>query len=79
MYNDYNKTVLRDLKLPWTVSALQLGLGLMFWVAPLWLTGMRKMPKISVDNVRPESAQRVERTVDVPCSSADYRVGSRVE
>jgi len=52
MYNDYNKTVLRDLKLPWTVSALQLGLGLMFWVAPLWLTGMRKMPKISVDNAK---------------------------
>jgi len=52
MYNDYNKTVLRDLKLPWTVSALQLGLGLMLWVAPLWLTGMRKMPKISMENAK---------------------------
>lgn len=51
-YNDYNKTVLKDLKLPWIVSTLQLGLGLMFWVAPLWLMGLRKMPKISMDNVR---------------------------
>jgi solute carrier family 35 protein E1 len=51
-YNDYNKTVLKDLALPWIVSSLQLGLGLMLWVAPLWLLGLRKMPKISTENVR---------------------------
>ena len=52
MYNDYNKTVLKDLNLPWTISALQLGIGLVLWVTPLWLTGVRKMPQITMENVR---------------------------
>lgn len=51
-YNDYNKTVLKDLGLPWTVSALQLGIGLVLWVAPLWLTGLRKMPSITAANAK---------------------------
>lgn len=50
VYNDTNKTVLKVLDLPWTVSCLQLGLGLFFYVAPLWLTGLRKPPKLSVAN-----------------------------
>ena len=41
VYNDMNKTVLTVLNLPWTVSALQLGLGLMY-IGPLWLTGLKK-------------------------------------
>jgi len=49
-YNDANKTVLKVLKLPWTVSCLQLGMGL-FYVGPLWATGMRKAPKLDMSNV----------------------------
>ena len=44
--------MLKDLDLPWTISALQLGIGLVLWVAPLWLTGLRKMPSISMTNVK---------------------------
>ena len=52
IYNDTNKTVLKVLNLPWIVSALQLGLGILFYVAPLWLTGLRKAPKLSMSNVK---------------------------
>lgn len=41
IYNDTNKTVLKVLNLPWTLSALQLGLGLLY-IVPLWLVGVRK-------------------------------------
>ena len=51
-YNEWNKQALNVLKLPWTLSALQLGLALVLYVAPLWLTGVRKMPKISMDNAK---------------------------
>jgi len=50
VYNDTNKTVLKVLDLPWTVSVLQLGIGLLY-VGPLWLVGLRKAPKLSTANV----------------------------
>ena len=50
VYNDTNKTVLKVLDLPWIVSCLQLGLGLVFYVGPLWMTGLRKQPKLSSEN-----------------------------
>lgn len=46
MYNDTNKTVLKVLDLPWTVAALQLGLGLLY-VALLWALGVRPMPRLT--------------------------------
>ena len=46
VYNDTNKSVLKVLDLPWTMAALQLGLGLAY-VAPLWLLGLRKVPRLS--------------------------------
>jgi len=52
VYNDTNKTVLKVLNLPWTVSTLQLGLGLLFYTGPLWLSGLRKAPKLSLDNIK---------------------------
>ena len=51
-YNDANKTVLKVLNLPLTIASIQLGLGLVLYVAPLWLSGLRKMPKLSGDNVK---------------------------
>ena len=50
VYNDSNKTVLKVLKLPWIVSALQLGIGLFFYTGPVWLLGLRKAPKLSGAN-----------------------------
>jgi len=50
VYNDTNKTVLKVLNLPWTLSALQLGLGLLY-IVPLWLVGMRKAPKLNAADV----------------------------
>ena len=52
IYNDTNKTVLKVLKLPWIVSCLQLGMGLFFYVAPIWILGVRKAPKLSFANVK---------------------------
>jgi len=51
-YNDANKTVLKVLNLPLTIASIQLGIGLVLYVAPLWLSGLRKMPKLSGDNVK---------------------------
>jgi len=51
VYNDTNKTVLRVLKLPWTVASLQLGIGLLY-IVPLWLTGLRSPPKLSFADLK---------------------------
>eukprot|EP00965_Chrysotila_dentata_P262986 6214726-Pleurochrysis_carterae.AAC.6 len=50
VYNDTNKTVLKVLDLPWTISALQLGLGLLY-ITPLWVTGLRKAPKLGFSDI----------------------------
>jgi len=46
-YNDTNKTVLKVLNLPWLISAVQLGMGLFLYTAPLYALGLRKPPKLS--------------------------------
>ena len=45
------QVLLIHLALPWTVSALQLGLGLMY-IVPLWLTGLRTPPNLSIADVK---------------------------
>lgn len=50
VYNDMNKTVLKVLDLPWTMACLQLGLGLLY-VGPLWLTGLKKAPRLTSANL----------------------------
>jgi len=50
VYNDMNKTVLKVLDLPWTMAALQLGLGLLY-VGPLWLTGLKQAPRLNAGNL----------------------------
>lgn len=52
IYNDTNKTVLKVLNLPWIISCLQLGLGLFLYTFPLWLSGLRKPPKLSAADVQ---------------------------
>ena len=51
VYNDTNKQVLKVLDLPWTMAALQLGLGLLY-VIPKWLTGLGKTPKLTLENLK---------------------------
>lgn len=50
-YNDFNKTVLKVLDLPWTISTLQLGLGLLY-IIPLWILGVRSAPKLDTADVK---------------------------
>jgi solute carrier family 35 protein E1 len=46
-----SKRVLNALPLPWTVAAAELFFGFPY-VALLWTTGLRKRPKLSLDNVK---------------------------
>jgi len=50
-YNIYNKKALNALPIPYTMAALQLFVGIPY-VAVLWATGLRKAPKLSVENVK---------------------------
>ena len=50
-YNIQNKIRLNMLPLPWTQSAFSLFVGTAF-VTPLWLTGIRKPPKLSADAIK---------------------------
>jgi len=50
-YNIYNKKALNALPIPYTMAALQLFVGIPYCFA-LWLTGLRKAPKLSTDNVK---------------------------
>ena len=51
MYNESNMTVLKVLGLPWSLAALQLGLGLLY-VVPKWATGLGKVPRLSQANLK---------------------------
>lgn len=55
-YNIGNKRVLNALPVPWTAATVELFFGFPY-VAMLWLTGLRKSPKLSVDNVKTLSSQ----------------------
>ena len=45
-YNIYNKRLLNVLPMPWMVASAQLGIGLLY-VLPLWVTKIRKAPKLA--------------------------------
>lgn len=45
-YNIYNKKALNLLDYPWTIATIQMFTGIFYFV-PLWLTGLRKAPKLS--------------------------------
>jgi len=48
-YNIGNKSVLNALPIPWTAATIELFFGFPY-VALLWSTGLRKTPKLSMDN-----------------------------
>jgi solute carrier family 35 protein E1 len=50
-YNIGNKRVLNALPIPWSVATVELFFGFPY-VAMLWFTGLRKAPKLSVDNIK---------------------------
>lgn len=50
-YNIYNKRILNAVPLPWTIGSIQLWVGLLYFV-PLWMSGLRKSPVLSMDNVK---------------------------
>jgi len=50
-YNIYNKKALNNIPVPWTVATLQMITGVFLFV-PLWLLGIRKAPKLSMDDVK---------------------------
>merc|ERR1719247_847982 len=50
-YNIYNKKALNALPIPYTMAFLQLAVGIPYVMA-LWVTGLRKAPKLSMDNIK---------------------------
>uniref|UniRef100_A0A7S3Q1R7 Sugar phosphate transporter domain-containing protein n=1 Tax=Chaetoceros debilis TaxID=122233 RepID=A0A7S3Q1R7_9STRA len=50
-YNIYNKQALNAVALPWTIATLQMTTGIFYFV-PLWLTGIRKAPKLSFADLK---------------------------
>lgn len=50
-YNIYNKQTLNALDFPWTIALFQMAAGIAYFL-PLWLLGIRKAPKLSVDDIK---------------------------
>lgn len=50
-YNIYNKQALNAMALPWTIATLQMATGIFYFV-PMWLTGLRKAPKLSGSDLK---------------------------
>jgi solute carrier family 35 protein E1 len=50
-YNIYNKQALNAMAFPWTIATLQMATGCFYFI-PMWLTGLRKAPKLSGDDLK---------------------------
>lgn len=50
-YNIYNKQALNAMAFPWTIATIQMAAGCFYFI-PLWLTGLRKAPKLSGDDLK---------------------------
>lgn len=50
-YNIYNKQALNALDFPWTIATIQMATGIFYFV-PLWVTGLRKAPKLSGSDLK---------------------------
>ena len=50
-YNIYNKQALNLLDYPWTIATLQMAAGILYFF-PLWVLGLRKAPKLSLDELK---------------------------
>jgi len=64
-YNIGNKLVLTALPIPWTSATIELFFGLPY-VGFLWLTGLRKRPKLSMESIK------------ILCPSAFFLMGTHV-
>lgn len=51
-YNIYNKRLLNIYPLPWLMASVQLGVGILY-VVPLWLTKLRRAPKLNKGALTP--------------------------
>jgi solute carrier family 35 protein E1 len=51
VYNVYNKKVLNQVSIPWTLATSQLIIGC-FWFLPLWLTRLRPAPKFGMQDLK---------------------------
>lgn len=49
-YNVFNKDTCNQFAYPWTIGSISLGVGLLYML-PVWLTGMRKIPKLTLGDV----------------------------
>ena len=49
-YNIYNKDTSNQFPYPWVVGCISLGAGLLYML-PVWLLGLRKIPKLSGGDV----------------------------
>ena len=50
-YNIYNKQALNAMSYPWSIATIQMATGILYF-GPLWLTGLRKAPKLSFDDLK---------------------------
>lgn len=50
-YNIYNKQALNAMSYPWTIATIQMATGIFYFV-PMWLLGLRKAPKLSMDDLK---------------------------
>lgn len=50
-YNIYNKQSLNALPYPWTIATIQMAAGIAYFV-PVWMLGLRKAPKLSMDDIK---------------------------
>ena len=50
-YNIYNKQALNALAYPWTIATIQMAVGIAYFV-PVWMLGIRKAPKLSMDDYK---------------------------
>ena len=50
-YNIYNKQALNALDFPWSIALFQMATGIAYFL-PLWLLGIRKAPKLSMDDLK---------------------------
>mmetsp|Transcript_25135 Transcript_25135/g.36003 ORF Transcript_25135/g.36003 Transcript_25135/m.36003 type:complete len:397 (-) Transcript_25135:186-1376(-) len=50
-YNIYNKQALNVLDYPWTIATIQMTVGIAYFL-PLWITGLRKAPKLSLGDLK---------------------------
>lgn len=76
-YNIYNKRLLNVLPMPWLVASAQLGTGLLY-VLPLWITNIRKAPKLAKGALGPLRSDEHDAAAAVFCLTMTVALQDRV-